>query len=91
MKRSQSQLEGKIRWWEMLKSDPELVEVSGVTLESLRSKATDKAIRDFQLKKCSICRVRQCEKPLLYLDILCTDAPYEQSIWDNLISGSPLL
>ncbi|BAY21190.1 hypothetical protein NIES2100_09390 [Calothrix sp. NIES-2100] len=41
MKRSQSQLEGKIRWWEMLKSDAELVEVSGVTLESLRSKADE--------------------------------------------------
>ncbi|MDZ8185785.1 MAG: type V CRISPR-associated protein Cas12k [Nostoc sp. ChiSLP02] len=41
MKRSQSQLEGKIRWWEMLKSDLELVEASGVTLESLRNKAAE--------------------------------------------------
>ncbi|MBD2353773.1 hypothetical protein H6G41_03890 [Tolypothrix sp. FACHB-123] len=41
MKRSQFQLEGKIRWWEMLKSDAELVEVSGLTLESLRTKATE--------------------------------------------------
>ncbi len=41
MKRSQSQLEGKIRWWEMLKSDPELVEASGVSLESLRTKAAE--------------------------------------------------
>jgi hypothetical protein len=41
MKRSQSQLEGKIRWWEMLKSDPELVEASGVDLESLRNKAAE--------------------------------------------------
>lgn len=41
MKRSQSQLEGKIRWLEMLKSDVELVEASGVTLESLRTKAAE--------------------------------------------------
>ncbi|MGI2908252.1 type V CRISPR-associated protein Cas12k [Tolypothrix sp. VBCCA 56010] len=41
IKRSQSQLEGKIRWWEMLKSDTELVEASGVTLDSLRSKAAE--------------------------------------------------
>jgi transposase len=41
MKRSQSQLEGKMRWWEMLKSDAELVETSGVTLESLRTKAAE--------------------------------------------------
>jgi len=41
MKRSQSQLEGKMRWLEMLKSDTELVEASGVTLESLRTKAAE--------------------------------------------------
>ncbi|MBD2254168.1 type V CRISPR-associated protein Cas12k [Nostoc parmelioides] len=41
MKRSQSQLEGKMRWLEMLKSDTELVEASGVTLESLRRKAAE--------------------------------------------------
>ncbi|MEH2232617.1 MAG: type V CRISPR-associated protein Cas12k [Nostoc sp.] len=41
MKRSQFQLEGKIRWLEMLKSDAELVEASGVTLESLRAKAAE--------------------------------------------------
>jgi hypothetical protein len=41
MRRSQFQLEGKIRWWEMLKSDPELVEASGLTIETLRSKATE--------------------------------------------------
>ncbi|MBD2345819.1 type V CRISPR-associated protein Cas12k [Anabaena subtropica] len=41
MKRSQSQLEGKMRWLEMLKSDTELVEISGVTLESLRTKAAE--------------------------------------------------
>lgn len=41
MKRSQSQLEGKMRWLEMLKSDAELVEASGVTLESLRTKAAE--------------------------------------------------
>jgi hypothetical protein len=41
MKRLQSQLEGKMRWLEMLKSDTELVEASGVTLESLRTKAAE--------------------------------------------------
>ncbi|PHJ61566.1 hypothetical protein VF14_09195 [Nostoc linckia z18] len=41
MKRSQSQLEGKMRWLEMLKSDAELVEASGVTLENLRTKAAE--------------------------------------------------
>jgi IS605 OrfB family transposase len=39
MRRYQYQLEGKIRWQEMLKSDAELVETSGVTLENLRIKA----------------------------------------------------
>ncbi len=39
MKRSQFQLEGKMRWWEMLKSDIELVETTGVALERLRKKA----------------------------------------------------
>lgn len=41
MKRSQFQLEGKIRWLEMLKSDVELVESSGVSLDSLRIKAAE--------------------------------------------------
>ncbi|MEH2450467.1 type V CRISPR-associated protein Cas12k [Nostoc sp.] len=41
MKRSQFQLEGKIRWLEMLKSDVELVENSGVSLDSLRTKAAE--------------------------------------------------
>lgn len=41
MKRSQFQLEGKIRWLGMLKSDAELVEASGVTLENLRAKAAE--------------------------------------------------
>ncbi|MEH2046074.1 type V CRISPR-associated protein Cas12k [Nostoc sp.] len=41
MKRSQYQLEGKIRWLEMLKSDVELVESSGVSLDSLRTKAAE--------------------------------------------------
>ncbi|MHC5730874.1 MAG: type V CRISPR-associated protein Cas12k, partial [Nostoc sp.] len=41
MKRSQYQLEGKIRWLEMLNSDVELVETSGVTLDSLRTKAAE--------------------------------------------------
>ncbi len=37
----QYKLEGKIRWLEMLKSDEELVEVSGIHLEVLRCKATE--------------------------------------------------
>ncbi|MEH1998942.1 MAG: type V CRISPR-associated protein Cas12k [Nostoc sp.] len=41
MKRSQYQLEGKIRWLEMLKSDVELVESSSVSLDSLRTKAAE--------------------------------------------------
>ncbi|MEH2157274.1 type V CRISPR-associated protein Cas12k [Nostoc sp.] len=41
MKRSQFQLEGKIRWLEMLNSDVELVESSGVNLDSLRTKAAE--------------------------------------------------
>jgi len=41
LKRSQFQLEGKICWLEMLKSDAELVEASGVTLESLRTQAAE--------------------------------------------------
>ncbi|WP_375512219.1 type V CRISPR-associated protein Cas12k [uncultured Nostoc sp.] len=41
MKRSQFQLEGKIRWLEMLKSDVELVESSGVSLDTLRTKAAE--------------------------------------------------
>ncbi|WP_392532914.1 type V CRISPR-associated protein Cas12k [Nostoc sp. C117] len=41
MKRSQFQLEGKIRWLEMLNSDVELVEISGVSLDSLRTKAAE--------------------------------------------------
>ncbi|MDF0554444.1 type V CRISPR-associated protein Cas12k [Kamptonema sp. UHCC 0994] len=41
MKRLQYQLEGKTRWLEMLKSDAELVETSGVTLETLRHQATE--------------------------------------------------
>ncbi|MEH2253315.1 type V CRISPR-associated protein Cas12k [Nostoc sp.] len=41
MKRSQFQLEGKIRWLEMLKSDVELVKNSGVSLDSLRTKAAE--------------------------------------------------
>ncbi|MDZ7969251.1 MAG: type V CRISPR-associated protein Cas12k [Nostoc sp. DedSLP03] len=41
MKRLQYQLDGKNRWLEMLKSDTELVEASGVNLESLRIKATE--------------------------------------------------
>ena len=41
MQRYQYQLEGKTRWQEMLKSDAELLETSGVTLESLRAKAAE--------------------------------------------------
>ncbi len=36
MKRLQYQLEGKTRWLEMLRSDEQLVEASGVTLDSPR-------------------------------------------------------
>jgi len=38
---TQSQLEGKIRWLEMLNSDVELVETSGISLDSLRIKAAE--------------------------------------------------
>ncbi|WP_414513101.1 type V CRISPR-associated protein Cas12k [Nostoc sp. PCC 9305] len=41
MKRSQFQLECKIRWLEMLNSDVELVKSSGVSLDSLRIKAAE--------------------------------------------------
>jgi transposase len=41
MKRSQYQLEGKIRWLEMLNSDVELVEASCVSLDSLHAKAAE--------------------------------------------------
>lgn len=41
MKRSQFQLEGKNRWLEMLNSDVELVESSGVSLDSLRTKVAE--------------------------------------------------
>jgi hypothetical protein len=40
-KRLQYQLEGKTRWLEMLKSDAELVEATGCTLDSLRIKAAE--------------------------------------------------
>ncbi|MEH2460533.1 hypothetical protein [Nostoc sp.] len=38
---TQSQLEGKIRWLEMLNSDLKLVETSGISLDSLRIKAAE--------------------------------------------------
>jgi hypothetical protein len=41
MKRSQYQLEGKTLWLEMLRSDTELVENSGVSLDVLRAKAAE--------------------------------------------------
>ncbi|NMF64702.1 hypothetical protein DP113_03290 [Brasilonema octagenarum UFV-E1] len=41
MKRLQYKLEGKTRWLEMLRSDEQLVEASGVTLDSLRIKANE--------------------------------------------------
>ena len=46
MKRLQYQLDGKNRWLEMLKSDTELVEASGVNLESLRLKAAEILLTD---------------------------------------------
>lgn len=39
MKRFQSQLDGKLRWLEMLNSDTELVEASGVSLHILQTKS----------------------------------------------------
>ncbi|MEG4859911.1 type V CRISPR-associated protein Cas12k [Microcoleus sp. K1-B1] len=41
MKRLQYQLEGKTRWLEMLKSDAELIETNGVTLDTLRTQAAE--------------------------------------------------
>jgi IS605 OrfB family transposase len=41
MKRAKYRLEGKIRWLEMLNSDAELVEASGVSLDRLRTKAAE--------------------------------------------------
>jgi len=41
MKRFQSQLDGKLRWLEMLNSDKELVEVYGISLDELRSKSAE--------------------------------------------------
>ncbi|WP_448267990.1 type V CRISPR-associated protein Cas12k [Nostoc sp. DSM 114159] len=40
-KRLQQQLDGKIRWLEMLNSDAELVEISGCSLEAIRTKAAE--------------------------------------------------
>ncbi len=40
-KRLQFQLEGKTRWLGMLKSDAELIEASGVTLDLIRDQATE--------------------------------------------------
>ena len=40
-KRLRYQLEGKTRWMEMLKSDAELVEATGCTLDTLRTKAAE--------------------------------------------------
>ncbi|BAY29310.1 hypothetical protein NIES2107_11510 [Nostoc carneum NIES-2107] len=40
-KRLQQQLDGKLRWIEMLNSDAELVEISGCSLEAIRTKAAE--------------------------------------------------
>lgn len=40
-KRLQQKLDGNIRWLEMLRSDVELVETSGCTLEAIRTKAAE--------------------------------------------------
>ncbi len=40
-KRLQQQLDGKTRWLEMLNSDAELVEISGCSLEAIRTKAAE--------------------------------------------------
>ena len=41
MKRFQSQLDGKLHWLEMLNSDTELVEASGVSLDVLQTKSAE--------------------------------------------------
>ncbi|MFN7660396.1 MAG: hypothetical protein ACK5P3_20100, partial [Dolichospermum sp.] len=41
MKGYQSQLDGKLRWLEMLNSDAELVEYSGVSVDTLRTKSPE--------------------------------------------------
>ncbi|MBE9230446.1 type V CRISPR-associated protein Cas12k [Cuspidothrix issatschenkoi LEGE 03284] len=41
MKRFQSQLDGKLRWLEMLNSDTELVAASGVSLDTLQTKSAE--------------------------------------------------
>ncbi|BAY69240.1 type V CRISPR-associated protein Cas12k [Anabaena sp. FACHB-709] len=40
-KRLQQQLDGKLRWIEMFNSDVELVEISGFSLEAIRTKASE--------------------------------------------------
>ncbi|WP_223278091.1 type V CRISPR-associated protein Cas12k [Nostoc sp. 'Peltigera membranacea cyanobiont' 232] len=40
-KRLQQQLDGKMRWLEMLNSDVELVETSGSSMEAIRTKASE--------------------------------------------------
>lgn len=40
-RRLQSQLDGQLRWLEMLRSDAELVEASGCSLDTLRTKAAE--------------------------------------------------
>lgn len=43
--RRQKQLDGKTRWLSMLKSDTELVEISGCSLENIRAKALEILVR----------------------------------------------
>ncbi|MBW4642258.1 MAG: hypothetical protein KME23_04450 [Goleter apudmare HA4340-LM2] len=41
MKRLQSQLDSKTYWLEMLRSDAELVKITGASLDEIRTKATE--------------------------------------------------
>ncbi|MTJ06698.1 type V CRISPR-associated protein Cas12k [Anabaena sp. UHCC 0204] len=50
MKDYQSQLDGKLRWLEILNSDAELVEYSGVSLDTLRAKSAE-ILAQFALQK----------------------------------------
>ncbi|MEH1928332.1 type V CRISPR-associated protein Cas12k [Nostoc sp.] len=67
MKRSQFQLEGKIRWLEMLNSDVELVESSGVSLDSLRTKAAEilaqfASLNTAETQSTNVKKAKKCKK-----------------------------
>jgi len=52
-KRLQQQLDGKLRWLEMLNSDDELVKTSGFSLEAIRAKAAETWARITTPESCS--------------------------------------